>query len=212
VIIGALLGLAFGLGALLAVRAAPPMRPIRLAERIAPYLGDTQVRSRLLDQPSSAAAPFAVARRFLGPLVGDVVRFADRAIGGAASVRRRLRGLGMRTTVEEFRIEQVVWGAIGVVGGAGLMAAATATRGGADPVLTAGAGLGGAVAGALGRDWLLTTQLRHRERAMLAELPIVADLLALSVVAGEAPIDALQRVGRLTGGALAVMPRDVVTG
>ena len=38
---------------------------------------------------------------------------------------------------------------------------------------------------------------------MLAELPVVADLLALSVVAGEAPVDALVRVSRLTGGELA---------
>ncbi len=38
---------------------------------------------------------------------------------------------------------------------------------------------------------------------MLAEFPVVADLLALSVVAGESPIDALLRVSRLTGGELA---------
>ena len=38
---------------------------------------------------------------------------------------------------------------------------------------------------------------------MLAEFPVVADLLALAVVAGEAPADALQRVCRLTGGEMA---------
>ena len=38
---------------------------------------------------------------------------------------------------------------------------------------------------------------------MLAEFPVLADLLALAVVAGEAPQDALQRVCRLTGGELA---------
>ena len=38
---------------------------------------------------------------------------------------------------------------------------------------------------------------------MLAEFPVVADLLALAVVAGEAPADALRRVCRLTGGELA---------
>jgi tight adherence protein C len=38
---------------------------------------------------------------------------------------------------------------------------------------------------------------------MLAEFPVVADLLALAVVAGEAPADALARVCRLTGGELA---------
>jgi tight adherence protein C len=38
---------------------------------------------------------------------------------------------------------------------------------------------------------------------MLAEFPVLADLLALAVVAGEAPQDALARVCRLTGGELA---------
>lgn len=41
---------------------------------------------------------------------------------------------------------------------------------------------------------------------MLAEFPVIADLLALSVVAGEAPIDALNRVCRLTRGEMA---RDI---
>ena len=38
---------------------------------------------------------------------------------------------------------------------------------------------------------------------MLAEFPVVADLLALAVVAGEAPGNALERVSRLTRGELA---------
>jgi tight adherence protein C len=38
---------------------------------------------------------------------------------------------------------------------------------------------------------------------MSAEFPLVADLLALAVVAGEAPADAVARVSRLTDGALA---------
>jgi tight adherence protein C len=59
------------------------------------------------------------------------------------------------------------------------------------------------VAGVLGRDWWLSHQLAVREQAMLAEFPVVADLLALAVVAGEAPTDALHRVCRLTGGEMA---------
>ena len=43
---------------------------------------------------------------------------------------------------------------------------------------------------------------------MLAEFPVVADLLALAVLAGEAPIDAMQRVCRLTRGELT---RDLQT-
>ncbi|HJQ02050.1 MAG TPA: type II secretion system F family protein [Jatrophihabitans sp.] len=203
--LGALLGLLAGLGLVLAVRSAPPMRPIRLSDRIAPYLADAPAPSSLLTRATTPTGPFGATRRLLGPVAGDAVRWLDRLVGGAESVRHRLGGLGRqgsRADIEEFRIEQVVWGGIGLLGGAGGMSALTFLRGGLDPVLIAGAALIGGVGGVLGRDWWLTQQLRRRERAMLAEFPVIADLLALAVVAGEAPVDAMHRVCRLTTGEL----------
>lgn len=184
------------------------MRPIRLVDRIAPYLADTPAPSRLLDRPSVGSEPFGVLSRLLGPLAADAVRWIDRLVGGAASVRRRLGGLGSDASVEDFRVEQVVWGGVGVLGGAVGLGALTYLRGGVDPVLMIGGALIGAVGGVLARDWWLTQQVARRERAMLAEFPVVADLLALAVLAGEAPIDAMQRVCRLTKGELT---RDLQT-
>jgi tight adherence protein C len=114
--------------------------------------------------------------------------------------------LSSRLTVEEFRIEQVVWGTCAMLGGGTLVAVAGSTRGGIDPVLVGIVAVAGLCAGVLGRDWYLSRQLERREATMLAEFPVLADLLALAVVAGEAPQDALRRVCRLTGGELA---RDI---
>ncbi|MDQ2957308.1 MAG: type II secretion system F family protein [Actinomycetota bacterium] len=200
--LGALLGLLVALGAILALRAAPPLRPVRLSERIAPYLADAPAPSRLLARPDSVSNPFGMARRLLGPLTGDAVRWLDRLVGGSESVRRRLGGLGSAASVEEFRIEQVVWGGLGLLGGTFGLMTVTFLRGGIDPVLVVGAALIGGVGGVLARDWWLSQQLQRRERAMLAEFPVIADLLALAVVAGEAPVDAIERVCRLTSGAL----------
>jgi tight adherence protein C len=200
---GAGLGLLAALGVVIAVRATPPMRPIRLADRIAPYVADTPPPSKLLDRPSATSAPFTVARRLFGPALGEAVSFLDRVVGGSASVRRRLAGLGVPMTVEDFRIEQVLWGTAGGVLAAVLVVLAGAARDGVDPVFVILAAIGGLLAGVLGRDWWLTHQLTAREQAMLSEFPVVADLLALSVVAGESPLDALERVCRLTGGELA---------
>jgi tight adherence protein C len=202
-LVGAGLGLVGAGGVVLAVRAAPPMRPIRLAERIAPYLGDTAPPSKLLTRPSASSTPFAVARRLFGPALGEAVGFLDRLVGGAASVRRRLGGLGSGLTVEEFRVEQVVWGVCTMLAGALVVALTGVLNGHIDVVLVGAATLIGLVGGVLGRDWWLSRQLEQREQAMLAEFPVVADLLALAVVAGEAPAAALQRVCRLTGGELA---------
>lgn len=202
-LLGSLLGALLAAGIIIAVRAAPPLRPIRLVERVAPYLGDTPRPSRLLSAPSATATPFVVVRRVFGPVLGDLVGFVDRTVGGAASVRRRLYGLGSPMTVEDFRIEQVVWGVASMLAGGAFVALVEWAHGGVDALLVGAVALAGLVAGVLGRDWYLTRQLDRREAVMLAEFPVFADLLALAVVAGEAPPDALRRVCRLTGGELA---------
>lgn len=201
--LGAGLGLACAAGVLMAVRAAPPLRPVRLADRLAPYLADTPAPSRLLARPSASAAPFTVARRLFGPTLGELVSVLERVVGGAPSVRRRLGGLGSALTVEEFRVEQVVWSAVGLLAGTGLFGLAGLAGGHLEVTLVGAGALSGLLGGVLGRDWWLSRQLTRREAVMLAEFPVVADLLALSVAAGEAPADALQRVCRLTGGELA---------
>jgi tight adherence protein C len=208
--LGALLGLLVAIGLIVAVRAAPPMRPVRLEDRLAPYLGDTPVPSRLLAVPDASSAPFVVGRRLLGPLVNDAIRLLDRLVGGATSVRRRLGGLGDRMTVEQFRIEQVLWGAVGLLAGGAGLAVVTGLRGSVDPVLVGAGAVVGLIGGVFGRDWWLSHQLRRREEAMLAEFPVIADLLALAVVAGEAPVDAITRVCRLTQGELAVELSDAL--
>jgi tight adherence protein C len=202
-VIGALLGLLAAAGLLLAVRAAPPSRPIRLADRIAPYLGDTPPPSRLLAQPSASGTPFVVARRLFGPILAEAVGVLDRTVGGTPSVRRRLNSLGSGLGVDEFRIEQVLWGAGGLLGAGLALAGFGSVSGHVNVVVVGLAAIGGLVGGVLARDWWLSRQVERREQTMLAEFPVVADLLALAVVAGEAPADALRRVCELTSGELA---------
>ncbi|MGI8880460.1 MAG: type II secretion system F family protein [Jatrophihabitans sp.] len=200
--VGALLGLIAAVGVIVTVRAAPPMRPIRLHDRLAPYLADTPSSSRLLAPPPPDDRPFGVVLDLAGPVVRDVARGLDRLIGGTPSVRRRLAGLGSSMTVEEFRLDQVLWGCLGaLIGGVGV-AGLTALWGSVDPVSAGATALAGLVAGVLGRDWMLGVAVRRREEAILAEFPVVADLLALAVVAGESPVDALTRVCRLADGEL----------
>jgi tight adherence protein C len=59
------------------------------------------------------------------------------------------------------------------------------------------------VVGVLARDRALSRQVREREARILAEFPTIADLLALSVSAGEGPVGALERVARTSSGELA---------
>jgi tight adherence protein C len=60
----------------------------------------------------------------------------------------------------------------------------------------------GLVTGVLARDTRLTSQVTSRERKVMAEFPVVAELLALAVAAGEGPVTALDRVVRRSRGEL----------
>jgi tight adherence protein C len=201
-VLGMLLGLVGATGLVLVVTYAPPFRSVRLVDRLAPYVHDRPPPSRLLGTATEAGLLTAV-RRVFGPVIGDGARAIDKFLGGRAAVRRRLDALASDTTVEDFRIEQVVWGGIGLLGAA-VLATVGSVAAGSLNVLSAGLlCLAGAVGGVLGRDWWLTQQVRRREELLLAEFPVVAELLALAVTAGESPAAAIARVTRLSGGELA---------
>jgi tight adherence protein C len=199
---GVLLGLGTAVGLLLAVAFAPPSRPVRLADRLSPHVSDTPPPSRLLGPPAAPGLLTAV-RRVFGPLVTDGARLVDRVLGGRSAVRRRLDALGSEQTVEDLRVEQVVWGGLGLLGAAALAGAGSLLAGGVNVLSVALLCLAGLLGGVLGRDWWLTQQVRRREELLLAEFPVVAELLALAVTAGESPTAAIARVTRLSGGELA---------
>lgn len=198
---GAALGLLCGLG-LLAMYAGLPMhRRPTLGDRVLPYLRDAPLPSRLLaDQPRGASVPWLVA---LDPALTGLGRRLARLLGGAASVRRRLVRAGRSSDVGRFRAEQVIWAAMGALGGIGVGTAAWVGHGTSAIVVALMVGLG-AVGGALARDHALTRQVVRRERRMLAEFPTVAELLALAVAAGEGAVGALERVCRVSHGELVV--------
>jgi tight adherence protein C len=199
---GMLLGLLAAVGLVLVISYAPPFRSVRLVDRLAPYVHDTPPPSRLLGTATEPGLLTAV-RRVFGPAIGDGARLVDRMLGGRAAVRRRLDSLATDATVEDFRVEQVVWGGLGLLGAAIVAAVGSVAAGGLN-VLSAGLlCVAGLMGGVLGRDWWLTQQVQRREELLLAEFPVVAELLALAVTAGESPTAAIARVTRLSGGELA---------
>jgi tight adherence protein C len=200
--LGAFVGVVFGASALLVAWRLPFLRRPPVEERLEPYLRDIDGTTVFLGVVDSRSPFFAIVRLFGPTLRAGAVRL-ERVLGGASSIRRRLARAGIDRSVEEFRIEQVLWGCGGF--GIGLLVALLAlSLGVGNPVgLLVLAGVL-AVCGVLARDTYLTSQVRRRERRLLAELPTVAELLALSVAAGEGPAAALDRVARSCRGELSV--------
>jgi tight adherence protein C len=205
-----LLGFLGGGGLALAVAYSPPMRTPRLDDRLAPYLRDAPRPSRLL-AASETLTPFPTLERILSPVLRDAIRFLDRWLGGVTSLRRRLVQAGRGMTVEEFRAEQVVWGALGLLAGLAFSALALLSGGGPPPLALLVLSLGLGLFGVLARDRWLTREVAQREQRMVVEFPTIAELLALAVTAGEGPVGALERVTRISTGELAAELRTALS-
>lgn len=193
---GALLGLCGGLGLLLVVRSAPVARRPELEDRIGPYLGDRATATRV----RSAAAVGATGGR---GLVTRAVPVLDRVLGGRAAVECRLARAGRRGDVERFRVEQLAWGAAGLAIALGLSLLLLAGGSVRRPIGLVVLCAVSAGAGVLARDHALRREVSRREARMMAEFPTLAELLALSVAAGEGAIGALERVTSIGRGELA---------
>lgn len=202
---GAGLGAGLAVGVITVYSRLPHRRRPGLEDRLAPYVRDAAPPSALLTMSPSRVrrSPLDLLGWLIRPVTDDAVRWLDRLLGGATSVRRRLDQIGSPMSVEAFRAQQVLWGAAGLF--AGLAASLlVGVRAGFAPAPMLGLILLCAIAGVLGRDQLLAHRVRTREHRILTEFPTVAELLALSVSAGEGAVGALERVARSTHGELAV--------
>lgn len=193
-----LLGLTLGMGCAL-LAAWWWARTPRLADRLAPHVrASASEELRLRAEPIT---PFPTLERLLAPVVRDGARWIERWGSPTQELKSRLLRAGADLTVEQFRAHQVVWGVGGLVVGTAFAVFLAATRGSSPlalVVLIAAAGVGAALA----KDYQLTREIAQREDRIVAELPTIAELLALSVAAGEGAVGALERVSRSTHGVM----------
>jgi tight adherence protein C len=195
---GALLGLLAGAGLLLAASRVPALGPLRLADRVEAQLGSRGRSHRWTSSPSVTSTVEGLAR----PSLLRAAAHLERWLGGGASVQRRLLRAGSDLDVQDFRVEQVLWAAAAFGAGAVISLVLLAGGSARSPGLLVIFCVSMAVGGVVLRDQQLSRQVSAREVRMLAELPTVADLLAVSVAAGESPAAALERVARITRGEL----------
>ena len=193
--LGVLLGAGVGLGAWLVTAHVWAVSRGNFEARVLSYLSDMPQLQRRGMANSGAAG------LVLRPLVQRAAGVLDRVVGGSTSVQRRLQRAGLDSTVADFRAQQVT-AAVVAFSATAVLAITVAWR---SPeralplaILTCLAALGGVT----WRDQRLTNQVRRHEDQVLAELPTIAELLALAVAAGEGPVAALDRVVSRSNGAL----------
>jgi tight adherence protein C len=200
-IVGGFLGLMVGGGcALVWSRLIASRRP-SLEIRVLPYLRDVPASGQRVWSRPPSDSPIAALAAVLRPALDEGAQRLERIVGGNESIRRRLERAGSKQTVEQFRVSQLEWGiaAFVITAVVGLLGPANRPDRAVPWLLVCCAT---AILGIMLRENQLSGQVRSRESRMLAEFPVVADLLALAVAAGEGPIAALDRVVRTCRGEL----------
>lgn len=191
-------GLVLGLSIAFFVLSLPVFRRPTLDDRVGPYLRDRPRVAELYGPPVPSDSG-------IRGLIRSTVRRGGRWLASRlttdASVTSRLARLGRGETIEKFRAQQLLIIAGGIVIGSCLAALVSVGRGFNPVAFVLIIAIGG-VAGHLLNDWLLTRRVRQRDVRILAEFPTIAELLALSITAGEGTVDALERSCRSTTGEL----------
>lgn len=192
---GALIGLLLSTGLLLVASGWARTRRPSLDQRLAPYVRDVHPYAVVPGRSHGVVeAVFGPSVRKAGQVVGDL-------LGGSASVSRRLVRLGSTMTLEDFRIRQVLWGAAGLAAATVVAVVLWSERGTGVPLLLVIC-VAGFVGGVLLCDNFLSSRVAAHEQELQAEFPVVADLLALAVAAGESPVAGLERIMAVCHGVL----------
>lgn len=199
VIVGALAGMSLSCGLLMLIALRRRAR-LGLVERLAPYVLARPRTSRLLSQAGTWDENRTVSASILAAL-RSVSTLLDRLGSSSQSVRRRLEAAGGRRTLEQLRVEQMVWAGLGLAMGLGLGVATAFVQPVSVPQLVL-ASLFAAATGAAARDWWLTREVERRRARIEEQLPDVVELLALVVGAGQGPVAALERIVELGRGEL----------
>lgn len=203
-----LLGLLGGLGVAL-ILSWRHARVARLEARISPHVRASVAQETL--RRHQAVTPFPTLERILSPVVRDGVRWVERWGTPANVLQGRLIRAGSTLTVEQYRAQQVLWSVAALALSLVATTLLATTRDASPGPLVVLVAIG-TLSGALARDHVLHRAINKREAAIVAELPTVAELLALAVSAGEGALGALERVARIAGGVTAHELRYTVAG
>ncbi|MBE1514016.1 type II secretion system F family protein [Nesterenkonia halotolerans] len=195
-------GLALGCGLVTIVNALPLNNQPSFTTRVAPYLRSRDARFALSAGSTDPAPALGTLARIMSPVFRHALRQLDRFSFDTHELRRRLDQANSRIGPNEYRLQQLAMGIFGGVLGTvlSLLGFLAGNFNGALAVVTV---IVLATLGAALRENLLSSQIRRRQSRMLAEFPTVAEMIALSVSAGESAAGAFERVGRLARGELA---------
>lgn len=193
------LAIAGGIGLTLLITAAFRFNRPSLVARIAP-----QMRGHTATRPveHQALTTLGTLSTITTPVIQAGVDQLNKLNLGNAQLTSRLAQAGSRLNVADYRAQQLIMAvaaaALAIVGC--IWAAINYTL---HPLIGLIIVIAATTVAFFARDNFLTAQINNRRTKILAEFPTVAELLALSVAAGDSAHGALERVAITAKGELA---------
>jgi len=193
------LAVAGGVGATMLVFVILRSNKPALVERIAP-----QLRGHTVDSPTQQPelTTLGTLSKLAAPLIQAGVDQLNKLNLGNSQLAARLAQAGSRLNVADYRAQQLITAACF----AGLATAGCVTAAvnhALHPLIGLFVVITATTVSFFARDNLLTSQIQKRRTKILAEFPTIAELLALSVAAGDSAHGALERVATTARGELA---------
>lgn len=194
-----LLGCGFGAGLWLVLTRIPAWRTMSFADRVAPHIRVGMRSSRMLEdswqQDSGTSALWQLAR----PAMEQIRKIANIHSPTTGTVRHRLHAAGLKISIIDYRTQELMCALSGLGAGAAIMTAISMRQ----PLSIGLAVVVVLCCGVIGyflRGWWLGEQIKRRARRILTQFPTIADVLALTVGAGESTTGAIERISRICHG------------
>ncbi len=189
----ALLGFVLAAGVALTAQSLLQLRRPSLAHQVLAYVQPAVNRTRSPVSPGRSS-------RSLQEMAADLL---SGLVGDPNGLEERLLRAGSSESSGQFRLHQIVWGLGGLVAGAVCAVVLGIFKDSVRPSTVLVLAAVGLAVGVLARERNLDQAVRRREALMVAEFPAIAEMLALSVAAGEGVAGALSRVVGCSSGPLA---------
>ena len=195
---GAFIGLGVAIGLLMIFSRLRATAPLSISERVAMHVG---TRSSVTSSDTSLDS--------LKGLFGSQGLHLSRFVPLVQSDKslEKLKQAGRSTgnpevDLSRFRLEQITWLSLGLIGGT-VFGAWNITRGASPILLIVTVTLGGLIA-YLAHEKYVSALAKKRIARIDQQFPDIAELLAFSVIAGETPLAALNRVANMSQGILSL--------
>lgn len=196
-----LCGAGLGLGLWIIMANLPGWRKMAFAERIAPHVRVGVRSSRMLEDSWHSESGHSALGQLAAPLLQQIKKIASVHSPTADTVRRRLHAAGLEISVVDYRSQEIVYALVGLVGGSALVVFG-AIQYQLSLVSAALLVVGCGILGYALRGWWLGEQVSRRARKVLTQFPTVAEVLALTVGAGESTTGAIERISRSCHGVI----------